>query len=128
MTGPATDNQVGVDIILQQMGVAAANAITSGAELGDRVIAAAGLAEKFPVKPTTRVRMSRQERIPTLVLGGTGYVAGELLRLHRRASAPRARGGVSPTQARRAARERLSAPRAGLPGHAHSSASTRRSG
>ena len=53
VTGPATDNQVGVDIIAQQMGVAAANAITSGAELGDRVIAAAGLADKFPVKPTT---------------------------------------------------------------------------
>jgi len=53
ITGPATDNQVGVDIILQQMGVAAANAITSGAELGDRVIAAAGLAARFPVKPTT---------------------------------------------------------------------------
>jgi hypothetical protein len=53
VTGPATDNPVGVDIIAQQMGVAAANAITSGAELGDRVIAAAGLADKFPVKPTT---------------------------------------------------------------------------
>jgi hypothetical protein len=53
VTGPATDNQVGVDIIGQQMGVAAANAITSGAELGDRVIAAAGLAAKFPVRPTT---------------------------------------------------------------------------
>jgi hypothetical protein len=53
VTGPATDNQVGVDIIGQQLGVAAANAITSGAELGDRVIAAAGLAAKFPVRPTT---------------------------------------------------------------------------
>jgi hypothetical protein len=53
VTGPATDNQVGVDIIGQQMGVAAANAITSGAELGDRVIAAAGLAARFPVRPTT---------------------------------------------------------------------------
>ena len=53
VTGPATDNQVGVDIIVQQMGVAAANAITSGAELGDRVIAAAGLAERFPFKPTS---------------------------------------------------------------------------
>jgi hypothetical protein len=53
VTGPATDNQVGVDIIGQQMGVAAANAITSGAELGDRVIAAAGLAAKFPVRPAT---------------------------------------------------------------------------
>ncbi len=53
VTGPATDNQVGVDIIDQQMQVSACNAITSGADLGDRVIAAAGLAEKFPIKPTT---------------------------------------------------------------------------
>jgi hypothetical protein len=53
VTGPATDNQVGVDIIAQQMGVAGANAITSGAELGDRVIAAAGLDAKFPVKPAS---------------------------------------------------------------------------
>ena len=51
VTGPATDNQVGVDIIAEQMRVAAANAITSGGELGDRVIAAAGLAGRFPVKP-----------------------------------------------------------------------------
>ena len=51
VTGPATDNQVGVDIIAEQMRVAAANAITSGGELGDKVIAAAGLAERFPVKP-----------------------------------------------------------------------------
>ena len=53
ITGPATDNQVGVDIIAERMGVAAFNAITSGAALGDRVIAAAGLAERFPIKPTT---------------------------------------------------------------------------
>ena len=51
VTGPATDNQVGIEIIGRQMGVAAANALTSGGELGDRVIAAAGLAERFPVKP-----------------------------------------------------------------------------
>ncbi len=53
VTGPATDNKVGVDIIADQMGVAAFNAITSGAALGDCVIAIAGLAERFPVKPTT---------------------------------------------------------------------------
>lgn len=53
VTGPSTDNQVGVDIIAERIGVAACNAITSGAELGDRVIASAGLAERFPVKPTT---------------------------------------------------------------------------
>jgi len=43
VTGPATDNAVGVDIIREQMGVAAFNAMTSGAELGDHVITAAGL-------------------------------------------------------------------------------------
>jgi hypothetical protein len=53
VTGPATDNQVGVDIIAEQMGVAAFNAIASGAGLGDRVIEAAGLAARFPIKPTT---------------------------------------------------------------------------
>jgi hypothetical protein len=53
VTGPATDNQVGVDIIVQQMNVPACNAITHGLELGDLVIAAAGLADKFPIKPTT---------------------------------------------------------------------------
>jgi len=44
VTGPATDNAVGVDIIRDQMGVAAFNAMTSGAALGDHVIAATGLA------------------------------------------------------------------------------------
>ena len=52
VTGPATDNQVGVDIIAEHMGVSAFNAITSGAALGDRVIVAAGLADRFPIKPT----------------------------------------------------------------------------
>ena len=53
VTGPATDNQVGVDIIAQQMNVVGCNAVTNGVELGDHVIAAAGLAAKFPIKPTT---------------------------------------------------------------------------
>jgi len=43
VTGPATDNQVGVEIIKSQMGVPAFNAIQSGAALGDRVIEALGL-------------------------------------------------------------------------------------
>jgi hypothetical protein len=43
VTGPATDNQVGVEIIEKQMNVLASNAITTGAELGDRVINAVGL-------------------------------------------------------------------------------------
>jgi hypothetical protein len=45
VTGPATDNAVGVDIIRERMNVAAANAITNGADLGDIVIKAAGLNE-----------------------------------------------------------------------------------
>jgi hypothetical protein len=44
VTGPCTDNQVGVEIITQQMGVAACNAISNAAALGDRVIEAVGLA------------------------------------------------------------------------------------
>jgi hypothetical protein len=46
VTGPATDNDVGVNIIRDQFGVAAFNAITNGAALGDRVIEAAGLKPK----------------------------------------------------------------------------------
>ena len=38
VTGPATDNAVGVRIIQERMGVPAFNAITDGAALGDRVI------------------------------------------------------------------------------------------
>jgi hypothetical protein len=43
VTGPATDNQVGVEIIANQMGVPAFNALSNGAALGDRVIAALGV-------------------------------------------------------------------------------------
>ncbi len=39
VTGPATDNAVGVDLIEQQMGVPARNALTSGLALGDHVFA-----------------------------------------------------------------------------------------
>src|SRR5688572_30731645 len=46
VTGPATDNAVGVNIIRDQFGVAAFNAITDGAKLGDRVIEALGLETK----------------------------------------------------------------------------------
>jgi hypothetical protein len=53
VTGPATDNQVGVDIIEQQLQVRGCNAITHGAALGDCVIDSAGLAARFPVRPTT---------------------------------------------------------------------------
>jgi hypothetical protein len=43
VTGPATDNQVGVEIITTQMGVPAFNALSTGAALGDRVMEALGL-------------------------------------------------------------------------------------
>jgi hypothetical protein len=43
VTGPATDNQVGVEIIGTQMGVPAFNALSNGAALGDRVIEAVGV-------------------------------------------------------------------------------------
>ena len=43
VTGPATDNQVGVQIIEEQMGVAAFNAISNPADLGDHIIARLGI-------------------------------------------------------------------------------------
>jgi len=43
VTGPATDNAVGVNIIQEQMGVRAVNAVSAGAELGDHLIASLGL-------------------------------------------------------------------------------------
>jgi hypothetical protein len=44
VTGPATDNMVGIDIIEQRSNVRAVNALTHGAELGDHIQAAIGLA------------------------------------------------------------------------------------
>jgi hypothetical protein len=46
VTGPATDNSVGVEIIEQQLGVPAINAMSNGAALGDRVIESIGLLSK----------------------------------------------------------------------------------
>jgi hypothetical protein len=43
VTGPSTDNSVGVDIIRERLKVPAFNAMTNGAALGDSVIASAGL-------------------------------------------------------------------------------------
>ncbi|MGA0734329.1 MAG: hypothetical protein ACO3PC_02515 [Steroidobacteraceae bacterium] len=48
VTGPATDNAVGVEIIRDQMKVPAHNALSDGAALGDCVISAIGLDAKFP--------------------------------------------------------------------------------
>ncbi|MBS0387810.1 MAG: hypothetical protein JSR15_04950 [Proteobacteria bacterium] len=46
VTGPSTDNQVGIDIIEQQLKVPACNAISHPAALGDAVIAAVGLGKR----------------------------------------------------------------------------------
>jgi hypothetical protein len=43
VTGPATDNAVGVEIIEERMKVRAVNAMTAGAELGDHIIGRLGL-------------------------------------------------------------------------------------
>ncbi len=43
VTGPSTDNQVGIDIIEQQLKVPACNAISNPAALGDAIIEAVGL-------------------------------------------------------------------------------------
>lgn len=49
VTGPATDNQVGIDLVRQQMGVEAFNAISNPAALGDAVIESVGLGGKARV-------------------------------------------------------------------------------
>jgi hypothetical protein len=43
VTGPATDNQVGIDLIAEQLQVPAFNAISNGASLGDHIMQAVGL-------------------------------------------------------------------------------------
>jgi hypothetical protein len=43
VTGPSTDNQVGVQIIREQMGVEAFNAVSNPADLGDHIIAKLGI-------------------------------------------------------------------------------------
>jgi hypothetical protein len=47
VTGPATDNQVGIDIIRQRSNVAAFNALSAGAELGDLLQTQIGLGERI---------------------------------------------------------------------------------
>jgi hypothetical protein len=43
VTGPATDNQVGVEIIERQLGLPAFNSLSHGAALGDCVIENLGI-------------------------------------------------------------------------------------
>ena len=46
ISGPATDNQVGIDIIKQRSEVAAINAMTHSAELGDLLQTSIGLGSR----------------------------------------------------------------------------------
>jgi len=48
VTGPATDNQVGIDIINDRCGVPAYNAMTDSAALGNLLQQAVGLSERLP--------------------------------------------------------------------------------
>ncbi|MGD8808098.1 MAG: hypothetical protein PVG24_00765 [Gammaproteobacteria bacterium] len=52
VTGPATDNQVGIDIIAERSQVAAVNAMTHAAELGDLLQTRLGLVRAMPKKAT----------------------------------------------------------------------------
>ena len=47
ISGPATDNQVGIDIIRERSNVAALNAMTSSAELGDLLQSSIGLGARI---------------------------------------------------------------------------------
>jgi hypothetical protein len=47
ISGPATDNQVGIDIIRERSNVAAINAMTNSAELGDLLQASIGLGNRL---------------------------------------------------------------------------------
>ena len=47
ISGPATDNQVGIDIIRERSNVAAINAMTNSAELGDLLQASIGLGDRL---------------------------------------------------------------------------------
>jgi hypothetical protein len=47
ISGPATDNQVGIDIIRERSNIAAINAMTNSAELGDLLQASIGLGDRL---------------------------------------------------------------------------------
>jgi hypothetical protein len=51
VTGPATDNQVGIDIIRERSNVPAINAMTDGADLGDLLQNLIGLGSDASGKP-----------------------------------------------------------------------------
>ena len=77
ISGPATDNQVGIDIIQRALERRRAE---RDDELGRARRPAASEHRSRPPDGEGE-RMSTTAKIPTIVLGGSGYVAGEFLRL-----------------------------------------------
>ena len=81
VTGPSTDNSVGVDIIREQLkvpGVQRDDERRRARRLRDH----GGRASRRSRTPArSRERPGMSARVPAIILGGTGYVAGELLRL-----------------------------------------------
>ena len=78
VTGPATDNAVGVNIIRDQFGVPRSTPSPTARSSATASSTSLGLKAK---QPRSRRSETRERRHPVIVLGGTGYVAGELLRL-----------------------------------------------
>ena len=114
ISGPATDNQVGIDIInaaLQRRGVERDD------ELG-RARRSAANEHRPRVEDGEGERMSKAATIPTIVLGGSGYVAGEFLRLIAGHPELKLGGVVSTSQAGEPVGEDVPAPRTGIPRHA----------
>ena len=105
VTGPATDNAVGVRIIEEQMGVRARNALTSGAELGDHILESLGLGSRRAGGERMR------ERTPAIVRRHR-LCRGRVAAAARRASATRPGRRCVRQPARNAGRAVLPAPAA----------------
>ncbi len=85
VTGPATDNLVGIEIIREQMNVEAFNAIGNPADLGDFLIARAWGA----ATPALRKWSARERGDPGHRFGRHRICGRRAVALDRRASAPR---------------------------------------
>ena len=72
VTGPATDNRVGVQIVEEQLGVPACNAMSDGAALGDRVIVAIGLGARCSSTQGQEVDAETQRRGPAFIASTAG--------------------------------------------------------
>ncbi len=64
VTGPSTDNAVGVQIIQEQLKVPAFNALAAGAALGDSIIKSVGLTQARPLEAAERMSDAMRTRFP----------------------------------------------------------------